>query len=265
MEDQNKDFNIYIDELRKKLIENHFEKKSEWEKVYNSKQYQQELKYLKDISLDFIQSLRILAFYSTRGGKIYDDFLSIRLIDDLLQSGIAIQYLTENGIHNSVRRELRYLIERVSKYVYIDYEKMSTTLSEKNDFLKNEVPNSSIEIIDKYSTPFIGNEKTEYRNEIRDFFYKTCAYVHPSKKQIDEQLTNYENGNNIGFESAKMFEKINKDIFRAYDIILVMIFHVFGYSMSKDLFEQVFNDNLKWKYHKGKYIKIFKKSYLKIN
>lgn len=57
-----------------------------------------------------------------------------------------------------------------------------------------------------------------------------------------------------------MFNEINKLVFRAYDMILTMVFHSFGYSMSKDLFEQIFNDNPIWKFHKGKYVKEYSKT-----
>ena len=44
-----------IDEIRKQIMESFSSKKSEWEeKVYNCKQYQQEIKYLNDITKDFI-------------------------------------------------------------------------------------------------------------------------------------------------------------------------------------------------------------------
>lgn len=57
-----------------------------------------------------------------------------------------------------------------------------------------------------------------------------------------------------------MFTDMNRVLFRAYDMILVMIFHSFGHSMSKDLFEQLFDENPKWKFHKGKYVKEFRKT-----
>lgn len=245
-----------IEELRRKVKEILFAKNSDWiEKVYKSQQYQQEMKYLKDISKDFVESLRAISIYSTRAGNIYNDFLCIRTIDDLIQSAIGILSMVENGIHNTVRRELRYLIEMTTKYVLVDYAKMGENFQVKTEYLRDEVPNSSIEVINNYATPFLGNLKNEFKSEVKDFFYKSCAYVHPSKRQIDEQIRNYERGNSIGFESAKMFTDINKIIFRAYDMILIMTFHSFGHSMTKDLFEQIFNENPKWKFHKGKYVK----------
>lgn len=248
-----------IEELRKKFIESLTTKTSDWrEKVYNSQQYQQEIKSLEVISMDFVNTVRAISIYSSRGGDIYDKFLCIRTIDDLIQSAIGIKTMVENGIHNTVRRELRYLIEMTTKYVLVDYAKMGESFESKTEYLRDNVPNSSIEVIEEYSTPFSGELQSQFRSEIKDFFYKACAYVHPSKRQIDEQMENYKRNNSIGFESAKMFTDINKIIFRAYDMILVMVFHSFGHSMTKDLFEQIFDENPKWKFHKGKYVKEFR-------
>lgn len=251
--------NEIIEELKKGLLASFAYKQSDWrKKVYNSQEYQQELKYISDVSKDFIETIRSISFYSTRAGDIYESFLSIKASDDLLQSAIAIEALANNGVHNTVKRELRYLIEMITKYVIADFDNMGQKLEIKLKYLHENIPNSSIEIIENYQTPFQLQLATIFKNEVKDFFYKSCAYVHPSKKQFDEQMSNYSSGNSIGFESAKMFADLNKIIFRAYDMILTMCLHGFGPSMSKDLFEQVFNENTKWKFHKGKYIKEFK-------
>lgn len=252
-----------MENLIKKIKASMDVKENTWqEEVYNSQQYQQELKYLQDISYDFLSTLQSISLYSTRSREIYDNFLTINATDDIIQSVIAIQSLIEHGIHNTVKRELRYLIEMMTKYVIVDYARMGDTLNNKILFLKEEIPNSSIEIIDSYAPPFDDiTLNNTFKAEIKDFFYKACAYVHPSKTQIDEQIKNYSNGNTIGYESAKMLADINKLTFRAYDMILVMILHGFGESMSGDIFIQVLDDNLKWKFHKAKYVKEYSKKF----
>lgn len=251
-----------MEELLIKFKEKITCKQDTWkENIYNSQQYQQELKSIKDITNDFVYTLTSISLYSTRAGKIYDDFLTIKAIDDILQSVIAILSLIENGVHNTVKRELRYLIEMMTKYVIVDYAKMGKSLTTKIQYLKDSIPNSSIDIIDEYTSPLSGIKNDEFKAEVKDFFYKACAYVHPSKKQLDEQVKNYKKGTTIGFESAKMIADINNLVLRAYDMILVMLFHGFGDSMSGDLFIQLFDDNKKWKFHKSKYIKEYSKNF----
>jgi hypothetical protein len=252
------DINEFVSQIKSTMAS----KQDTWHKeVFNSQQYQQELKYIRDITNDCIFTLHSIAIYSTRAGTIYDNFLTIRAIDDIMQSVIAIRSLVENGIHNTVKRELRYLIEMMTKYVIVDYSKMGENLTIKTTYLKENIPNSSIEIIDQYITPLSATKNDEFKAEVKDFFYKACAYVHPSKKQIDEQIKNYENGNHTGYESTKMLADINKLIFRAYDMILMMILHGFGHSMSGDLFVHLFDDNKKWKFHKAKYLKEYSKKF----
>lgn len=92
----------------------------------------------------------------------------------------------------------------MTKYLIVDYEKMGEALNVKTQYLADNIPNSSIDVISWCSLPFDSVKNNEFRNEVSDIFYKACAYVHPSKKQIDEQLTNYEKGTYIGFETVKM-------------------------------------------------------------
>ena len=246
----------------KQALDDFAKKREDWtENVFKSQQYQQELNYIDSITKDFISTISQIDLYSTRAGSIYDDFLTIRAKNDLIQSAIAINQMVKNGIHNTVKRELRYLIEMMTKYLIVDYDKMGKPLQEKLHYLKNNIPNSSIEIIHTLVMPFDPTKQKEFNDEVIDFFYKACAYVHPSKKQIEEQLNNYNKGITIGFETSKMFSDLNKQIFRAYDMILAMLFHGFGYSMTGDLFIQIFDDNTKWKFHKGKYVKEISKQF----
>jgi hypothetical protein len=259
MEEQHKDPMVQI---FKKAMNDMVKKKNNWEEnVFNSQQYQQELAYIDSITKDFIDTISTIDIYSTRATHIYDKFLTIHAKNDLIQSAIAILHMVKSGIHNTVKRELRYLVEMMTKYLIVDYDKMGKPLQEKLDYLKDNIPNSSIEIIDTLSMPFEAIKQKEFNDEVKDFFYKACAYVHPSKKQIEEQLDNYNSGATIGFETAKMFSDVNKLVFRAYDMLLAMLFHGFGYSMTGDLFIQVFDENEKWKYHKGKYVKEISKQF----
>ncbi len=225
------------------------------EDVLDSQQFKQEVKYLSDFSFDAIQTIQHISLYSTRAGNIYDNFLTVRASDDLLQSILAIRNLTVDSIHNIAKREIRYMLEMTVKYLLVDQVKSGAGINEKTQYLTDNIPNSSIEVVDRLSLPFDAGKNQEFMNEVKDIFYKSCAYVHPSKKQIEEQLANYSKGNTIGFETAKSLADLNKVLFRTYDIILTMLFTGFGPSMSGDLFIELYDDMPKWKFHKGKYVK----------
>ena len=186
------------------------------------------------------------------------------MIDELIESTVGIVMLSEQGIYNPQKREIRYLIELVIKAVITDFNMMGKSLDEKLDYLYKVIPNSSIDIIDDFTLPFTKTLNTKYKAEVKDIFYKSCAYVHPSKKQFSERLKNSKLGNYIGFDTAKMLTVNNKMLFRTFDIILILIFHGFGYSMSRDILLDVFYEDSKWKFHNGRYLKEYKKLFINI-
>ncbi len=239
-------------DLKKKLQDKHDAHQKD---VINTQAFQEQLRYLSDFSWDAIQTIRILSFYSTRASHIYDKLLTIQVSDDLIQSIIPLRDLVVNGVHNMARREIRYLLETVVKYLVVDQEQIGKALTDKMAYLGTAIPNSSIEVVDRMTTPFNPATDQEFKNEIKDLFYKACAYVHPSQRQIEEQIANYDKGNHLGFETTKMLGSITTLLFRTFDILLTLLFIGFGASMSKDLFEKLFNDEPKWKFHKGKYVK----------
>ena len=252
----------YLEELRNNVLKFKEEKLKKYkDDIFNTPAYNAELNYLKSMTFDFIHVLRSISIYSTRAGHIYDNFLTIRVIDELLESAIGVLSLVNGGTHNMVKREMRYLVELVTKYVVIDYELMGKKFEDKVKYLKTDIPSSSIEVILRYNPPFDDTISVQFRNEVKDYFYKACSYVHPSTSQLMERIENQEKGITIGFETTKMLQDMNKVIFRGYDMILLMIFHGFGHSMGKDIFEQMLIDDVKWKFHKGKYIKHLKVTY----
>lgn len=225
--------------------------------VVDSPQYKSEKQYLSAYTWDMAHAVRAIAVYSTRASDLYENFLTVKATDDLLQSILTIRDLLLNGTHNMAKREIRYMLEMCAKYVVADQEMSGKPIREKTAYLQTSIPNSSIEVVDRLKTPFNAQGQKEFHDEITDVFYKACAYVHPSKKQIEEQLDNYHKGITVGFETAKMLADMNKLVFRAYDIILVILLVGFGQAMAGDLFIEVWDDLPKWKMHKGKYVSWF--------
>jgi hypothetical protein len=252
--------NDYLKQLAEEIKKELQEKRDTYKNtVYNSQQFQEELKFLGDFSWDAINTIRTISFYSTRATYIYKEFLTVHSSDDLIQSIVGLQFLVSNGIQNMAKREIRYLLEMTTKYLVVDQEQSGKDLATRTEYLKDSIPNASIEVVDRLSTPFIADVDKEFKAEVKDIFYKACAYVHPSQKQIQEQITNYSRGIHIGLETARMLSDVNKLLFRSYDIVLTMLFIGFGHSMSGDLFIEYFDTEPKWKFHKGKYVKQYSK------
>jgi hypothetical protein len=249
-----------FDEIFRKILDDIKNKiQSHQIKVIDSQQFQENIKYFSDFTFDFIDAIRAISLYSTRAKDIYEKQLTIKASDDLIQSAVGIRSLVMDGVHNMAKRELRYLIEMFVKYLIVDQELSEKTIKEKTEYLSTNIPNASIDVIERMRTYFAPSHESEFKSEVSDFFYKFCSYVHPSQRQIEEQISKYKKGFNIGFESAKELSDISKLTFRAYDMLLIMAFTGLGQSMSGDIFIDILDKNSKWKFHKGKYTARFSK------
>lgn len=96
----------------------------------------------------------------------------------------------------------------------------------------------------------------EFASELTDFFYKQCAYVHPSKRQIEEHISLADAGSPMGFESVKSLGEVRQLLIRTFDFLLVLIFHGLGLGVSGDVFTVLLDEDRNWKFHKAKYTKV---------
>lgn len=65
----------------------------------------------------------------SRGGDIAKRNFFVRVVDDLIQSIVAIKYLSSEGIYNTCRRELRYSLELSVKACLISKKPNSSASS----------------------------------------------------------------------------------------------------------------------------------------
>jgi hypothetical protein len=228
---------------------------TEWkETVESTDEFKAAKKFLDTLTIDLFQTIRALALNSSRANHIYDKQLTNRHFDDLIQSAACIKVLSEAGVQNFIKRELRYLLESTVKNLYVDQKKAGVSFEEKITYLDEEVPNSSISVAAELSLPFDEDTNQELISEIKSTYYELCAFVHPSSKQIELLMKDVGNGNYIGMESVKNHTDRNKLILRTYDILLTLHFVGHGKTMSGDLFGDIFLPNPDWKFHKGKYV-----------
>lgn len=225
-----------------------------------SPEYQAQLKYITRFSFDFLEALRVCWFYSSRAYDYSQKSLFVRSTDDLMQSILAAHRLLSEGMLNPIKRELRYVIESSVKNLYVDQEmnkqRPLPTLEERLDYLHNHVDRSSIDMREHLALgAFDAATSKQFIDELNDVYRECCAYVHVSRRQIEERLELAELGRGFGFETADELRKIGRLMFRVYDMALALYFHGYGLSMTGDVFINVLDDRPDWKFHKGKYVR----------
>ncbi len=230
------------------------------EELVASPAYQSELKFIERMTNDIIMLLRLCLMYSGRAGEYSENSLTIRSTDDLAQSVLAAWHLVQQGMINPVKRELRYIIESSVKYLYVDQHtegaESLAKLTERLAFLETNV-NSSIDVREELQLSALhSDDAKQFVDELYDIYRDCCAYVHVSRRQIEERLDMVERGRPLGFETAEELRKIGRLMFRVYDVALALYFHGYDLSMTGDIFIEILDDLPKWKFHKGKYVSV---------
>ena len=223
-------------------------------KLMQSKEFQDELKRLVRMRDDFVSALRYCSLMSSRSRELNQNHVSLRYLDDLMQSAIAITSLLADGIHNPARRELRYVLESSVKTLYVDQRLPDASFDERASFLDEKV-GYSVGAVHELHLILGEKIRPDFNSSVRRLYRELCRYVHPSKHQMDERVTLEGKGTSLGFETPKQLRRLNGEIFDVYDIVLVLVFHGLGLGLAGDVFVNALDDNKKWKFHKGRYIK----------
>lgn len=224
--------------------------------MHSSEEFKSQKKYFMRLTADASNALRAAYSHAVIAKSYADKSITIQSTDDFDQSVLAVSFLHEQGIHNPIKRELRYLIESAVKYVYIDQHNPTASLSDKVLLINQLAPSIDIRKDIKLEA-FHAEDSQHFVNELYDAYRQCCAYVHVSPRQVEERLRQRERGGALGYETTNELRKLNRLIFRVYDIALTLYFHGYSLSLSSDLFVNCFDNLPDWLFHKGKYVSVF--------
>jgi len=238
-----------IRDTREKLVADHASLRS-------AEQFLAQTKRLQRLTEGFAFGVHAMWSMSRRS-SIYDEFLSFRLIDDTLQSVVAVWSLAKEGQLTAAKRELRYLLESVSKHTYADLKLMGKPLDDKVSFLAKHIPSSSVSFVEDFRLySYSDAENKVFMDEIKSRYSSLCRYVHRSPEQIEESLRLLSQGISPGFETAQQLESFVRELGCVYDVLLVLLFNALGLGLSGDVFVQVLDDRRTWPYHKTRFTKL---------
>jgi hypothetical protein len=250
----------FLEGLLKKPLANFAEKQKVRDEMISSLSYQNELKFISRMTDDVLQFLSV-CLICDRTRPYSDNSLVVYSYDDLIQSIMAAKKLAQEGLVNPIKRELRYIIESLIKYLYVDQQVQNLQpimkLEDRLDFLDKNV-NSSIDIRQKLELyAFHSDDEKQFINEVYDLYRDCCAYVHVSRQQIQERIKLKDPDRACGYmASDKDMQKIGRLMFRVYDVALVLFAHGYGLSVTGDVFVSFLDDLPNWKFHKGKYMSV---------
>jgi hypothetical protein len=208
---------------------------------------------------DFIFALRACWFAFTRDPDS-DRWLLQRAVDEFLESSISIFWLAHQGVFNVGRRELRYMLEAVVKYVYVDEQVPGGADLRERVAKVQTLPRSSISPIDDLVLRMQPNPKA-FRDAVHSSFGALNGFVHVSKRQVEDRLGRASRGEFSGFEGAGTVEAFAGVVRGTYDLLLALIFGGIGPGLTGDLFINVLDDRADWTFHRTRFVSLVSKHF----
>lgn len=222
------------------------------ENVLNSRQFQGGLRYLEGIASDFLTALTYVRLQGTRYSA-EKDFLLFRFAPHMVESTLSITANAKEGLQNSARRELRFLLEAAVKLSSRDFHPEAKTFDERLSGLNDRDQRfedyvSSLLYFDDFEGP------SETNSAILSLYSELSRYVHATVPQFKDAMARARRNEEAGMESVATLNRFNGLAFQVYDLVLVRVFHGIGLSMAGDIFTGILDDEPKWRFHKGKHV-----------
>jgi len=186
----------------------------------------------------FLLGLHTSWLMSRRWTDYYDNTLTYRFIDDLMESAISIHVEVDNGALNSARRELRFVLETAINHAYID------RLLPRAD-LETKLGHPEARDVDIVKAA----RKMGMIVALGPLYGRLSQVVHPTPAQLRTRLEQSARGVYLGFETPAELREFAELQLEVYDIALWCVFDSLGPGLTGDLFINVFDDVLWWPYH----------------
>lgn len=220
--------------------------------VLNSRPFQDALNYLESITSHLLIAQTYVRLQSSRFSA-GNDYLLFRFAPHLVESALAVTSCAKEGMQNAARRELRFLLEAAVKLSSRDshndatkFEDRLARLGDRGKRFEDYV--AELQYFDEFKNPAEANAET------LSLYSELSHYVHASVPQFEIAMARSRQGESPGMETVATLNRFNKLAFRVYDLILVRIFYGIGLSLAGDIFTSVLDDELQWRFHKGRFV-----------
>lgn len=231
--------------------------KAKIDEELNSDAYKDEWNRLLELRKSITDCLLFCCGNSIRDGVSGDRNFFLRMIDDITQSVVSIEIIAKEGILNTCRRELRYLIELSIKSCLIVNNTTKNTFEEQIDEYEKLLNSSNINPINSLTFSYLQpDHEDEFKTQVKRLYGYLSKYSHSSSHQIRERLTRVQIGRTIGFEGVQELKELNDDIEKVFAIVLVMIFHSVAPYVVGDFMVEPNGETVNWYFNKSKYISI---------
>ncbi len=205
----------------------------------------------------------IFSYHDTiRDGKSDKSNFFLRMVDDITQSTISIETLAKEGITNTCKRELRYLIELAIKSTIITKTSTKIGINEQIEEYKNLLNSSNINPLNKLHLDFFNEQdEKEFKTDVKKTYGLLSKFTHASAEQITERIGRAMNGKAIGFEGVDELQDLNELIEKVFSQVIVFIFNAVPQYVVGDYLVESNGGINNWYFKKSKYISLIDETF----
>lgn len=199
----------------------------------------------------FSAGLAVVWLMASRSWDQVENSLSFAFTHDAFQTIAAVTFMASQGSYSPAKRELRYLLESVTKHAYVDLTCPSTALADRVSYLETKVSRSSIDFVK--DVPLYGlspNDEADFRNSVTSQYSHFSSYVHRSPTQIRDELRRVGKGVPEPKLIAADLERFNRECFAVYDLAMFLQMQVLGPGLSGDAFVHGLDGARHWPFTK---------------
>ena len=239
------------------LKKNELDKRKEFDKELNSREYKMAWQRFQTMRNCLLHCL-IFSYHDTiRDGISDKSNFFLRMVDDITQSTISIETLAKEGIINTCKRELRYLIELAIKATIITKTSTKSDINQQIEEYKNLLNSSNINPINKLELDFFNDEdEKEFKTEVKKTYGLLSKFTHSSSEQLTERIQRAMSGKTIGFEGTDELTSLNELIEKVFSQVIVFVFNSVPQYVVGDYLVESNGDINNWYFKKSKFISL---------
>lgn len=230
-----------------------------FEKELESPEYTKQLRRHKDMWLSFSEFLSFCKMNFSRAGNVAKRHFFLRVLDDFLQSSVAINYLCREGIHHTCRRELRYLLELSVKACLISQKSEDPELAFEGQIQEHKsiLKKSEFNLINSIQFKLLSERSAEeFKSDVKRMYGVLSAYTHSTPFQVSERLSSEQSGVTIGYEGAEELRGLNEHAQLTYSYISTLLAHSIEEWVLGDFLVLSNGGRNLWYFRKSKYIAV---------
>ncbi|MGE6229884.1 hypothetical protein [Paenibacillus chitinolyticus] len=230
--------------------------KEKLEQELNSEEYNTEWEKHENINKSMITCLSIIFMNFGRDRDNHQKNFFIRVVDDIMHSSVAIKMLASEGMRNTCRRELRFLIELSIKACFVSQQFSKSTFEEQINEYEKQLKSTNISLINDINFYLLGSldNQSTFKQDTKRMYGEMCSYVHLTPHQITERLYLAQEGRYMGFEGVNELKQLNEEVSKVYSYVIVHLFHSIPVWVVGDLLVNGDGSSYDWYFNKSRYI-----------